>query len=490
MELKFLNKKTCSLIFFLLISLTFISCTKTFVKEKLATETSVGIGSQTVDYYYIYSPDDIVNLKSKYPDLGTIKNLYISSTDDITIDIPKFKVITNLYIQKNGKVTINNVTTITKLSNGYSSYCTDINLPSLINIETINLYMDKTANFNFPNLKKAKKISIQGVDSSVSKDIHLDNIEEVTELLEVYGNNTNVYLENFKTGNLKFTYIKSLNGLTKTTNLTGLEIYGTDIEELNNSSIKSIFGNLKIDSNYKLKLVNFSNIENIEGSIIINSNSELLSSSFENLKSIGKNIEDKGLYFYYNNKMTYLNLNKIESVQGNFEVQHNTALAEINFPALTTINKKLYLYNIDKATKFNFPILTSIGNDLEMSSNDSLLNINFDSLKTIGNALIYKSNYNSTKNLELKFPLLETITMGVDISYDTALKAIEIDKLVTTKYLTIKNNSYLERISLKGLTNVDTIIDISGNKSTATIYLRENLVAGQSKIIEGNIVEN
>lgn len=489
MELKFVNKKTCNSIFFLLICLTFISCTKTLVKEKLATETSVGIGSQTVDYYYIYSVDDIANLKSKYPDLGTIKNLYISSTADITIDIPKFKVITNLYIQKNGKVTINNVTTITKLSNGYSSYCTDINLPNLINIETINLYMDKTANFNFPNLKKAKKISIQGVDSSVSKDIHLDNIEEVTELLEVYGNNTNVYLENFKTGNLKFTYIKSLNGLTKTANLTGLEIYGTDIEELNNSSISSISGNLKIDSNYKLKLVNFSNLENIEGSIIINSNSELLSSSFESLMTLGKDIGDKGLQLQYNNKLTYLNLNKLESVQGDFEIQ-NTPLTEISFPTLTTVHKKLYLYNLDKATKFNFPILTDIGNDLEMSSNDSLLNVNFDSLKTIGNALIYKNNYNSTKNLELKFPLLEAISMGLEVSSDYALKTLEINKLTTTKYLKIKNNSYLDNISLIGLTNVDTIIDISSNKSTTTIYLNENLVVGQSKIIEGNIVEN
>ena len=435
--------------------------------------------------------DDVATLKSKYTDLGTIKNLYISSTNDISIDIPRLKTIENLTIAKSGKVTINNVTSMVKLSNGYSSYCTDINLPDLVNVETINLYMDKTANFNFPNVKKAKKVYIQGVDNTVVKDLHLDNIEEVTELLEVYGTNINVYLNNFKTGNLKFSYISSLNGLTLATNLTGLELYGTDIEELNNSAIKSIAGNLKVYSNSKLKLLNLSNLESITGSLYISSNYELLSSSFENLKSIGKNSEDKGLYFYYNNKMTYLNLNKVESIQGNFEIQYNTALTEINFPALTTINKKLYLYNVDKATKFYFPLLGSVGNDLEMYSNDGLTSMNFDSLKTIGNALIYKSNYNYTNNsLELKFPLLDMVGMGIEVTSSNYLKTLELDKVVTTKYVTIKSNSFLNSISLKGLTSVDTIIDISGNKSTATIYLKSNLTAGQSKIVEGTIIEN
>lgn len=477
-----------NLLFLVLVIFSLFSCTKDTVRDGIAINgTDVSIGSQTVDYYYIYSMDDVATLKSKYTDLGVIKNLYISSSNEITIDIPKLKTIENLTIYKSGKVTINNVTSMIKMTNGYSSYCTDINLPDLVNIDTIKLYMDKTSNFNFPNVKKVKKVYIEGTDSTIVKDLHLDNIEEVTDLLEICGSNTNVYLENLKTGNLKFSYISSLNGLSKVTSLTGLELYGTNIEELNNSMIKSINGNLKIYSNSKLKLLNLSNLESITGSLYISSNSELLSSSFENLKSIGKNSEEKGLYFYDNNKMTYLNLNECESVQGNFEILYNKALTEVNFPVLTTINKKMSLYNIDKAIKFNFPLLSNISNDLEMYSNDVVTSINFDSLKTIGNSLIYKSNYTNT---ELKFSSLETIGMGIEILSNHYLNTLELNKVATTKYLTIKSNSYLNSISLKDLTNVDTIIDISGNKSSATVYLNSNLVAGQSKTVEGTVVEN
>lgn len=477
-----------NLLFLFLTIFSFYSCTKDTVRDGVTTVlvgTNTNIGSQTVDSYYIYSIDDVATLKSKYTDLGTIKNLYISSSNEINIDIPKLKTIENLTIYKDGKVTINNVTSITKLSNGYSSYCTDINLPDLVNLETVNLNMDKTANFNFPNVKKVKKVYIQCVDGTVVKDLHLDNIEEVTDSLEVYGSNTNVYLENLKTGNLKFSYINSLNGLSKVINLTGLELDYTNIEELNNSFLKSVNGNLKIYSNSKLKLLNLSNLESITGGLYISSNYELLSSSFENLKSIGKDSEEKGLYFYYNNKMTYLNLNKCESIQGKFEIQYNTALTEINFPILTTINKRMSLYNVDKAIKFNFPMLTNISNDLEMYSNDSVTTINFDSLKTVGNSLIYKSNYTNT---ELKFPLLETIGMGIELTSNYYLKTLELNKVTTTKYLTIKSNSYLNNISLKGLTNVDTIIDISGNESPAIVYLNSNLVAGQSKTVEGTVI--
>lgn len=465
------------------------------ITEKTATQlgnggintTIPGIGSEIAGTEYIYSQADVEKLKNKYKDLGTIKYLNINSNEDIVINIPKLKVIEKLDIYKAEKLTINNVISINKILNHYTYSGTDINLPDLVNIEDINLYIHETPNFNFPKVKKVRNIYINGISSSIVKDLNLDNIEEVSEILEINGENINVSLNNLISGNLKFKFIKSLTGLSKVTDLSGLEITNTALAEIDNSILKSIKGNLKISSNYGLKFIKLNNLENITGSFNIDYNTNLLSSSFENLNTIGKDSEDKGIYLKYNNNMTYFNMNKLESVQGNFDVEDNDSLPELSFPSLTNINKGLYLKGISHAKKFSFPLLENIENNLEINSNYDITYLNFDNLKKIGNSLVYKSN---DENLGLTFPTLEIIGDGVDILSNYYLKGFQLNKLKTTKYIKIMENANLDNVSLKELANVDNIMTISKNKNSITIYLNSGLVVGQEKTIEGTIIKN
>ncbi len=465
------------------------------VTEKTATQlgnggintTIPGIGSEIASTEYIYSQADVEKLKNKYKDLGTIKYLNINSNEDIVINIPKLKVIEKLDIYKAEKLTINNVVSINKLFNNSSYSSTDIDLPDLINIEDINLYIKKTPNFSFPKVKKVSNIYIDGSYDDIVKDVNLDNIEEVTGKLVIDGKSINISLKNLISGNLKFDYIKSLTGLSKATDLSGLEITNTALSEINNSILKSVKGDLKIASNSELKFIKLNNLENITGSFNIYSNYNLLSSSFENLKTIGKDSEDKGISLKSNNNMTYLDMSKLESVQGNFDVEGNYSLFELSFPSLRTINKGLYLNETLNIKRFSFPILENIENNLEISENYRMEAINFNKLKKIGNSLVYKSN---TDNMELAFPELEIIGDGVDILSNSYLKGFQLNKLKTTKYIKIMENTNLDNVSLKGLTSVDNIMTISKNKNSITIYLNSGLVVEQEKTIEGTIIKN
>lgn len=473
------------------LSLSLVSCLNK-TTERAITDTEevieVPAGTKSLESVYIYSVADAEKLKNENKNLGNIKSLTISCKDEIIIDIPSLKSIDNLSISSKGKVIVKNVTTIKTLLNSYASdygCYTNIDLPDLVNIDIINMKIDKTLDLSIPKVKKVKSFKISETSNTDIKDIKLNNIEEITGLLDIKVSNGNVYLDKLTKGNLKFSFIKSINGLENLTELNGLEIYNSGIEEIDYNSIKSINGNLKLDNNTKLKILNFGNLEKITGSLIITNNNEVINMGFGKLKTIGKDSKDKGLSFEGNIKTRFIDLSFLQNIVGSVEFISSYVLEEINLPSLLNLDSDLYIYNVSIVKKINAPLLENIGGNLILQSVDKVLEINFNSLKNITKELKATWSY-STINFD--FDALETIGLGININ-QSKFKTINIDKLSSIKYIIINNNGNLESISFKGLTQVDEVLDVSKNGNAVKLYLNKNLNANQ-KIIDVPVIEN
>jgi hypothetical protein len=287
----------------------------------------------------------------------------------------------------------------------------------------------------------------------------------------------------------------------------------SDISKL--TSIKSIVGDLTINSNKITDISNFLNLEFIGGDLTIrntviknligfgklktiNGSLNIYENSRNPLETINafQNLEIiKGDFQIYELSLkTITGFEKLIEVSGNFRLSENSRLAEIpSFNSLKTIGQDLSIinkYGSDLKNINGFNALETIGNDLKIAS-PSLVSVQgFKNLKKI-NRFFHLSPTGFRSPLLKTIPdfeNLEIIGGGFEITETGITKLPGFNNLKSIGgWFMIRDNSSLK--SIEGMNNLKSIagvIDIGLNEKLENIKGLKNLVTAGALFIGSN----
>ena len=232
--------------------------------------------------------------------------------------------------------------------------------------------------------------------------------------------------------------------------------------------------NIVIDGTTLLTTVDLSKIKSLL-SIIIANNQALTSINFSNLKKIYKDVA-----IYNNASLTALNFPSLEkSTSGNFAINTNNALTNIQFPLL------------------NYMLAITI------ESNQALSTINFDSLIRSNSGITINNNNLNT----ISFPLARNMNISINDSHTTSislpqlaggalsfncplttlnapaitnshisisntqLTTLDFPNLTTLGVIELQNNNSLTNLSLPNLTSVEAYFYIVSNPQLSSITI-------------------
>ncbi|TCN60889.1 gliding motility-associated C-terminal domain-containing protein [Flavobacterium circumlabens] len=287
----------------------------------------------------------------------------------------------------------------------------------------------------------------------------------------------------------------------------------SDISKL--TSIKSIEGDLMVNS-YKITDVsNFLDLEFVGGNLIITNTLIKNLIGFSKIKSINGSLN---IYQNSRNPLETINaFENLEIIKGDFQIYEPSLQTITGFDKLIEITSNLILSDNSRLTQVpSFNSLKIIGGDLSITNTYAsvLENINsFNTLETIGNdfkiaspSLVSIDGFKNLKKINRFFqispsgfrsPILKTIPDfenleiiggGFEITETEIIKLPGFNKLKSIGgWFMIRHNSSLE--SIEGMNNLKSIagvIDIGINEKLENIKGLKNLAESGALLIGGN----
>lgn len=194
------------------------------------------------------------------------------------------------------------------------------------------------------------------------------------------------------------------------------------------SSITSLT-EIYVADNPALQNINLQNTATVDGGVYIDNCPQLATVNAASLKNIGQ---------------------AFNSTYG-LEVK-NSGLTSLNFPLLTGITGKIYLYNNNALSTVNFPKMTKLG-DIAIEVNTALSTIDFPLLSQAGDFAV-SNNYNLTS---INLPVLN-IAQSIGISNTNQLTSVSLPSLMSIdKSAFIYANAVLSDFSMPAVSQAQGI---------------------------------
>ncbi|KAF4341310.1 sporulation-specific Sps2p [Fusarium beomiforme] len=187
----------------------------------------------------------------------------------------------------------------------------------------------------------------------------------------------------------------------------------------------------------------------VNGDFSIDSNSDM-----KELDVPAFTYANKGLIVKGNNALEKVSFPKLKGVKGNLQFNQNGALQTIYLAALESAATMSITSNGNDATVL-LPWLSSIGNSTTTATSDfsGLGKIEFSSLRTVNGSLTFESN-----SLEdLAIPLLKEMNGAITVQDNPSLTTFALPRVTYVDELDISGNDKLTNITANALKSAGTI---------------------------------
>ncbi|KAF4984094.1 hypothetical protein FZEAL_633 [Fusarium zealandicum] len=276
--------------------------------------------------------------------------------------------------------------------------------------------------------------------------------------------------------------------------------------------VTSLTGDLVIYPHYRPKktVVKGADLKTIEGAFTLqNTGSSKASTiqdfdlSFPALEEIGdnyviygafaklsieheKDIEVGSMMRVYHTEVQQLKLNGVHTVKGDFSIDSNRYMEELEAGALKTINKALSIKGNSALEKVSFPKLKNVNGDMEFNANGALKRISLPALEFAGTIAITSNGDAPT----VLFPWLSSLgnsnTTATSTFEDVA--KIEFASLKDVKGALAFQFTNLKDLTIPLLKELDGAINVEDNPSLTTLalprttYIKEMVVSGNDEL--------
>ncbi|KAF9761497.1 hypothetical protein IL306_003794 [Fusarium sp. DS 682] len=186
---------------------------------------------------------------------------------------------------------------------------------------------------------------------------------------------------------------------------------------------------------------------------------------------------NKGLIVKGNNALEKVSFPKLKGVKGNLQFNQNGALQTIYLAALESAATMSITSNGNDATVL-LPWLSSIGNSTTSATSDfsGLGKIEFSSLRTVNGSLTFESNSFE----DLTIPLLKEMNGAITVEDNPSLTTFALPRVTYVEELDISGNDELVNITANALKSAGTI-SIKGSFTNVEFFNLEK-VTGDFKV--------
>ncbi|KAF5575421.1 sporulation-specific Sps2p [Fusarium pseudoanthophilum] len=187
----------------------------------------------------------------------------------------------------------------------------------------------------------------------------------------------------------------------------------------------------------------------VNGDFSIDSNSDM-----KELDVPALTYANKGLIVKGNNALEKVSFGKLKSVKGNMQFNQNGALQTIYLAALESAATMAITANGNDATVL-LPWLSSIGNSTTTATSDfsGLGKIEFSSLRTVNGSLTFESNSFE----DLTIPLIKEMNGAITVEDNPSLTTFALPRVTYVDELDISSNDKLTNITANALKTAGTI---------------------------------
>ncbi|KAK2934034.1 hypothetical protein FoTM2_005279 [Fusarium oxysporum f. sp. vasinfectum] len=187
----------------------------------------------------------------------------------------------------------------------------------------------------------------------------------------------------------------------------------------------------------------------VNGDFSIDSNSDM-----KELDVPALTYANKGLIVKGNNALEKVSFAKLKGVKGNMQFNQNGALQTIYLAALESAATMSITANGNDATVL-LPWLSSIGNSTTTATSDfsGLGKIEFSSLRTVNGSLTFESNSFE----DLTIPLLKEMNGAITVEDNPSLTTFALPRVTYVDELDISSNDKLTNITANALKSAGTI---------------------------------
>lgn len=186
--------------------------------------------------------------------------------------------------------------------------------------------------------------------------------------------------------------------------------------------------------------------------------------------------------FFNSSSITSINLNQLQKISGSLSVQALTQLHNIDFTALTEV-EKLELVSLPSFAVIN--LNKGIANATEIDISDTALSSldGITQLNTIGTL-----NVNNNKNISsIEFPNLQTVKEGLTLSFNSDECEVKLDKLLWAANLTLQDNG---DVQINNLTSVNGTFVLAYNSFQTVDIPSLTSVGGSFQIFANDELED
>ncbi|KAH7192745.1 uncharacterized protein B0J16DRAFT_282584 [Fusarium flagelliforme] len=214
-------------------------------------------------------------------------------------------------------------------------------------------------------------------------------------------------------------------------------------------------------------------VHTVNGDFMIDSNKNM-----EELDVTALTYANKGFSVKGNNALTRASFPKLKEVKGNLEFNQNGALTKIRLAALENAATMSITANGQDGAVF-LPYLSSIGNSTTTATSDfkGLKKVEFSSLNKVKGALAFSSNVFE----DLTIPLLKEMDGSITVQDNPSLTTFALPRVTYVDELDISGNDELTNITANALKSAGTI-SIKGSFTNVEFFNLEE-VTGDFKVV-------
>ncbi|KAF4450276.1 hypothetical protein F53441_6558 [Fusarium austroafricanum] len=211
----------------------------------------------------------------------------------------------------------------------------------------------------------------------------------------------------------------------------------------------------------------------VNGDFSIDSNSNMKELDVPAFTYANKGFSVKG-----NGALERISFPKLKGIKGNLEFTENGALGKILLAALENAATMSITSNADQATLL-LPWLSSIGNSTTTATSNfkGLKKIQFASLRTVNGSLTFESNAFE----DLTIPLLKNMNGAISVDDNPSLTTFALPRVSYVKELDISGNDKLTNITANALKSAGTI-SIKGSMTNVEFFNLKK-VTGDFKVV-------
>ncbi|CAG7559545.1 unnamed protein product [Fusarium equiseti] len=223
----------------------------------------------------------------------------------------------------------------------------------------------------------------------------------------------------------------------------------------------------------KVEALVLEGVHTVNGDFMIDSNDNM-----EELDVTALTYANKGFSVKGNSALTRASFPKLKEVKGNLEFNQNGALTKIRLAALENAATMSISSNGQDGAVF-LPYLSSIGNSTTTATSDfkGLKKVEFSSLNKVKGALAFSSNVFE----DLTIPLLKEMDGSITVQDNPSLTTFALPRVTYVDELDISGNDELTNITANALKSAGTI-SIKGPFTNVEFFNLEK-VTGDFKVV-------